>query len=138
MAGAKTEAEPATDTAPASESKAAARLERQVAKQAVTIAAQEEAIVALKAEIRQLRATQERIADALNRRDLLAPPATLEQVKSALTDPAAVLLVLKDFRIGSTVLRANQRLEGTSVDHGKILDGVTTGELRLAIIRKAA
>lgn len=96
-----------------------------------------ERLDALEREVAELRAVQGRTAEALGRRDLLAPPASYEQVQAALA-AGAELLVLRDYKAGPLNIKAMTRLHGSSIDHGKILAGVASGGLCVSIVQKAA
>lgn len=85
-------------------------------------------------ELDAIRAILGRIGKALNRQDLLTPPASAEQVEAALK-AGCTLQVLQPYKAMGIAFEAGRRLESTAFDHRSILDGVRSGRLLVSIVK---
>jgi len=84
-------------------------------------------------ELDAIRAILGRIGKALNRQDLLTPPASAEQVEAVLK-AGCTLQVLQPYKAMGIAFEAGRRLESTAFDHRSILDGVRSGRLLVSIV----
>ena len=111
-------------------------LEARLATVAAKVAKQEASSEHRDGLARELAALQEavrRISVALDRRDLLTPPATPAQVGEAM-DKGLRLLVLQDFAQLNLVFKAGRIITAQSQSKAIIMDAVTSGRLKLSIM----
>ncbi len=85
------------------------------------------------AELAEIRGVLGRIGTALNRQDLLTPPATAEQVRAALK-VGCTLLVLQAYKAMGVAFEAGRKLESNAFEHRSIIDGVASGKLLVSIV----
>jgi hypothetical protein len=90
----------------------------------------------MSSELEDIRHTVNRTADGLGRNDLIIPPATYEEVAALYTAGGGAVKVLQDCSMPGFVKKAGTVLETQTFPRATLVDGVRSGKLKVAIIRR--